>query len=958
MKKVLALLLVVAMVCGAFIPAFAATDAELAAEAQLQELGILNDDRADDSLTRAEMVVLLSRMLGEEAAAKDFPVAPSFADATGHWAANYIAWAESMAYVNGIEEPEGSGTFVFEPDSVVTLQQYQAVLLRALGYEVAYADVPAKALELGLVVTAADPTNLKRGETSILTVAALETEMADGSQTLAAKLGMVADLAIVSAEQTDKDEFTVTFNQAVTEGTFSVLRGKVNTSVEEVTFDGAAATVTMQREIRKDFDYKITFGTLEATVAGQESEVSAIEFPYDYANLESYAAATHAVVYYEVKDQFGNDVTDESSVQGNLNFYSIGTPDRSVKGQITIMNTGSTWLLGMPIVVNAVYNDTKGNVVTATKTFEIAGPIKLSELVLGDVQNIGDKDDQQILKDKTSAAGVSTDAQKKDYFWAIPVTALNQYGDAVPKTYFTALSNVVSESGVDTLWYADKDGNVYLKLDKFASPSDSVDETVNTTAFVTVVDTNSGLNATTTFDIPKAGISDLKVMGPVDEVIGNEKAEFEFEAYDAYGNAITEYDTIIKDDVKVNGTSVLEGSYTQGQWSFVEEVLTGNALLKYYANSNTSSYASPQYATFTINNKVSQVSFSVAKDRQTEAIMGFDADDADELVYVIGTYGSTEYTFDKADFVFVDQYGKEKTNSITDGMTLEFQKDGETATTASVVLAGINPLTTAESVKYTARIRNADGDMVDEFEFDVKYVAQEDVDSVKVTEIGTLYVVPQATSAASTETAIYDKKVKLTAEVDGDTAVMPTEGLNLTVTALGGNVKVNDTIYVYAWDPTGDAGELDNDKTYTRTVLTAYDFDGKPVTEAQEVTIDSTEPKAESVVVKLDEDLENAELEGNVLAIAKANLAATVNLLTVDNDSFFFELENQYGVHDAADASYVYLTVDKYATGAHGTYSVTTAGVLTATSPQSGDEFSITVVTDSGLTNTLKVEVK
>jgi hypothetical protein len=923
MKKVLALLLVFAMVCGAFIPAFAATDAELAAEAQLQELGILNDDRADDSLTRAEMVVLLSRMLGEEAAAKDFPVAPSFADATDHWAANYIAWAESMAYVNGIEKPAESGIFVFEPDSVVTLQQYQAVLLRALGYEVAYADVPAKALELGLVVTAADPMNLKRGETSILTVAALETEMADGSQTLAAKLGMVADLAIVSAEQTDEDQFTVTFNQAVTEGTFSVMRGKVATAVEEVEFDGTVATLTMERTIRDGFDYTIEISGIEAIVAGQDSEVSAINFLYDYANLKAYDESQIAVVYYEIVDQFGNDVTKAN--YGETTFYSIGDVTKT-EGSIEV-ETSSQWLLGTPMIVNAVYNDGAGIIVTATQTFEISGPIKLSELALGAPVNIGDEDDdQEIMAGKEDS---------DDYKWVLPVTALNQYGDAVADAY--AIANLqLNESNLEGVSFdLDEDDNLVAVVDL------EDDESENVSAFVTVVDINSGLNDSVFFDVPKAGVADFKVLGPVDEVIGDEDAAFEFEAYDAYGNEITDFDdlTDAASDVTYSGSDTIGTSEAgDDSWYYSENALTGEVTLNFVAPSNEETYATPKYFTFQINNKVSQVSFSVNSNRKTVGVVGLD-EDTDVLFVVDTAEGTASVASDG--LVYVDQYGKE-TNEST--FPVDFAWDTTSAGTASI------DLSTAASTDYTVTVLDGD-DTVDEFEFTVEVYDQDEVDEVTVSELGTLYA-----TTSDAQVSLYEKDVELTGIVDGKEVVMPSD-ITIGLQVLGGNlatggVATAPTVYAMDWavDP-----ELEEDETYTRTVLTTFTFDGMK-TLVQEVTVDTTLPAAESIVADYDDDVDGVELDGNVLSITVDEFEALTNLFDTDA-AFFFELENQYGVHDVADVSYIYYTVEEGTPTISIDNSGETVGNITA-DVDSDDEIMITAVTDSGLTVTVTVEIK
>jgi len=932
MKKLLALLLVFAMVCGAFIPAFAATDAELAAEAQLQELGILNDDRADDSLTRAEMVVLLSRMLGEEAAAKDFPVAPSFADATDHWAANYIAWAESMAYVNGI------GDGMFAPDAVVTLQQYQAVLLRALGYEVAYADVPAKALELGLVVTAADPMNLKRGETSILTVAALETAMADGSQTLAAKLGMVAELAIVSAEQTDTDAFTVTFNQAVTEGTFSVMRGKVVTAVDEVEFDGATATLTMVREIRDGFDYTIAIGDLEAVVAGEESVVSSISFPYDYANMVSFETPEEIVVYYEVADQFGNDVTEDVDVT----FYSVGlSGDVQHDGDVHI-STSNAWLIGTPVVVNGVYNDGEGVVVTAVKTFEIASPIKLAELVIGAPVNLGEEADG-IMKGQDW-----TTDDEEDFYWALPLTALNIYGDQVPAEYFDM--DYFTTSGVDIDDVEEVDDALYLPLTDWND-----DENENTTAFVTVIDLNSGLNDSETFIIPKAGVSEFKAIGPVDEVIGTETVEIEFEAYDYYGNEITDEDDLA--DVKVGSDYIADG-FPGDQWEFVTDTFTDEVTLEYTAESNDSAYATPVFYTFTVENtaSVSQLNFSVSEDRRPIDIQGFDGDE--ELLYASGASVAVSVE----NLVFIDQYGDEMDIDDINGLDYYATIDLGTATDSNVEFEANE----ADDFDYTAYLFEGDETDTDEatgeFEFTVEVIDVDDIDEFVVDEIATMFAgYAEGSDDVATK---YTVELELTGMYNGDEVVLPMD-TDLMLEAYPEDYLATEGAVLVAHDIMTD----DEDDDETAVVLVKYDINDGEANGVFERAVDlsGVAPAAETLEIDINEDADyDVEISGNAVKTDINNLSDTLKIVADDDDEemgteptlLFFEATDQYGVVTDEIYSYVYVVEDGDNDSDFGTYTVDQAGYLLITDePQDGDVFSITAVTESGLTQTIEVEV-
>ena len=920
MKKVLALLLVFAMVCGAFIPAFAATDAEMAAEAQLQELGILNDDRADDSLTRTEMVVLLSRLLGEEAAAMDFPVAPSFTDATGHWGANYIAWAESMAYVNGI----GGG--LFAPDAFVTAEQMEIVILRALGY----ADDATDAPDIQAFLADGEFT---RGAASVMIVGSLELPMADGSQTLGAKLGMVAELAIVSAEQTDTDEFTVTFNQAVTEGTFSVMRGKVATSVDEVEFDGATATLTMVREIRDGFDYTIAIGDLEAVVAGTDSEVSAINFLYDYANILAYDDADTLVVYYEITDQFGNDVTEDAD--SLTTFYTIGGGLSGIDGELQIGDEDTTWLIGMPVVVNAVYNDENGIVVTAVKTFEISGPIKLSELALGAPVNLGEETDG-IMKGQTWS-----DDEDDDYFWALPLTALNQYGDQVPASYFDG-ANYITESGVIVDDVVEVDDALYVPIDDY---EDAMNE--NTTAFVTVIDLNSGLNDSITFVLPKAGVSEFKAIGPTDEVIGGETATIEFEAYDYYGNEITDQDDL--DDVNVGSDLISDDA----DWAFATDAFTDEITLEYEAEDNDSSYSTPVFFTFTVENtaSVSQLNFSVSENRKPIDIQGFDGDE--ELLYASGA--TVAVSVDT--LVFIDQYGEDMDLTEIEALGYYAAIASGSSTTSSVDFYAFE----ADDYDYTVYLfENGEIDTDEatgEFEFTVEVIDVDDIDEYTIDEIAAMYA---EFEAAPAEVATkYTVEVELTGLYNGDEVVLPNNVSLELETYPSTNLTTDGAASLIAFDL-----EDDEDEDTTAVVLVKYDINNGEETGVFERTVElsGVVPAAETLEVALNEDANDVEISGNTVEILAGNLVNGMDIASDDDqdepDMFYFEATDQYGVVTDEVYSYFYVVEDGDNDSSFGTYDVDQFGHLEITGTMfDGDVFTVTAVTESGLTQSIEVEV-
>ncbi len=85
--------------------------------------GYNNRYRPDDTMTRAELVTILWRAMGEPQPAK----AATFTDLTQDWYCTAIAWAEENQLVNGV----GNGKF--DPQGTLTRQQTVTILHRLAG---------------------------------------------------------------------------------------------------------------------------------------------------------------------------------------------------------------------------------------------------------------------------------------------------------------------------------------------------------------------------------------------------------------------------------------------------------------------------------------------------------------------------------------------------------------------------------------------------------------------------------------------------------------------------------------------------------------------------------------------------------------------------------------------------------------------------------------------------------
>lgn len=190
-KKTLAMAIVLVMVIGAMVPAFAlpadveGTDYESSA-AMLGALNIMVGDaetgnfRPDDAIKRSEFAKLAVLSLGLESAAQAATSYSMFPDVVdNHWALGYINVAAGQGII------VGDDTGNFRPDDTITYAEALTILVRSLGYKDSFlqgnwpANFISKAAELDIT----DGVNMNtsqaatRGNVALLLVNTLETEV-------------------------------------------------------------------------------------------------------------------------------------------------------------------------------------------------------------------------------------------------------------------------------------------------------------------------------------------------------------------------------------------------------------------------------------------------------------------------------------------------------------------------------------------------------------------------------------------------------------------------------------------------------------------------------------------------------------------------------------------------------------------------------------------------------------
>jgi len=229
MKKGLSLLVAFALVFSLFSSvAFAATTPSEAGQ-KLKSLGIIKGDQngdlmLDENWKRQDVAVLLARLLGQEDEAYNWPKTHTYADVrsdnsradgTGYYD-GFLSWARENGYMIGHSDTE------FGFDDPITVKEFLTVILRALGYDPDFSsgEVEKLAVELGLVEEGTDFSAVAtRGDTFVIIVTALDTEVAGTGQKLGTVLGLpgyeVTDPAVTGVTALNLKQVKVTFNKPV-----------------------------------------------------------------------------------------------------------------------------------------------------------------------------------------------------------------------------------------------------------------------------------------------------------------------------------------------------------------------------------------------------------------------------------------------------------------------------------------------------------------------------------------------------------------------------------------------------------------------------------------------------------------------------------------------------------------------------------------------------------------------
>ena len=390
LKKLLAVIMTVALIASMMVPALAAGTYESEA-AKLKEIGLFvgttKTDGSTDFLLGSELyrdqaMILIIRALGEEKAAlalTDAEVAETLAnvvdaDKIASWAKKYAAYAlkEKLTYgVGGVE----AGKIKFGPDATIDGTDFTILLLRALGYStVSKTTVLDVVVEAGVLsqidaiaALSAKPYYrdfaahtifgaVKNGETAD-GESFIETLIAAGAvdAAKAAAAGFIAPapttLEVVGASATNLKEVVVTFNTALDEDSAETI-SYYDVEDEDVVSatlnaDGKAVTLLIQDTLTNqgEFDVTVSEGVKSAAGIALADEVTKTISVFDVTIPSVISAEQTGPDTFEVtfSEPVQTPTSENFSVDGGTLFIqSITTGDNFYTATIQLYSTLST----------------------------------------------------------------------------------------------------------------------------------------------------------------------------------------------------------------------------------------------------------------------------------------------------------------------------------------------------------------------------------------------------------------------------------------------------------------------------------------------------------------------------------------------------------------------------------------------------------------------------------------
>jgi hypothetical protein len=668
LRKLLAVVVVVAMMATFMIPAFA-QEAELSDVEICEKLGMLKgtgDGVTVEYLTspteRNQAAIMFLRLQGLEDEALAYDGEDNFDDADELWSGGQAI----LAYLKANPELgwQGVGDNKFEPRATIDAKSYYKVMLEALGYkqevDFLWSNVLEFAAEKGLSAIA-PVEEVTNAEIAAATVEALKATVKDSEQTLIEKLvadGVVTEEAAVevglisgeltaSVAVTGAKKLTVTFNKAVddTKAAFTVKKGGISVNVSSKTFadDKKSVVLELAGKITAG-DYTVvvsglTDTALEATVTAVDEKVAEITISENAVFVDSSTA--HA--YYTALNQYGEDITATVTLTAASSASTVNLTPSS--GLIAFSYVPpSTVKVGDKVSITIV--DTN-SATSASKVLTVSDKSGVSEMEV----TLYNADGETLTADSTVTDFKLVIDAKDQYGNKMDATALNaDLLVTVSDTTVVSVNGYNASASTATFTTTKIDG-----VDKATLPLAAGALKAGTTK-VTFISKNTG--KVSHFDIVvKDGVvvDTISLIAPSVAAVG-ENAVIQIDARDKDGNAVNKVSEFAGTNVNVTstaGTSApVPGGFKMNPSTGKVELVIPSAFL------GTAKGRATVFVT-TETLKIVQIQLDVKDKAVPTTFVGFKSTSK----VVPNLYNNESVTFDLNDIIVEDQYGRVMSSS-------------------------------------------------------------------------------------------------------------------------------------------------------------------------------------------------------------------------------------------------------------------------------------------------------
>lgn len=566
LKKLLSVIVVVAMLVTMMIPAFAEettakTDVEIC-----QALNVLKgegDGLTDEYLasqpTRKQAAMMFLRLKGLEEEALAFNGTENFADAKDADA----YWTPVLAYLYANQDLgfEGVGDSKFDPNGLMTAKAYYKVMLVALGYEYnsdfEWANVNSFAASKGLTKNL-DVAAFTVNDLAAATVEALQATVNGTEATLIAKLVEDGAVAVEDAEASgiytapvetlpevesvtaiSAKALKVTFTKAIdtTGVTFSIKRGStVVVLTAAFSDDKTSATLTSTiKLVAGDYTVTVNGANLEegknvGTVKVEAEKETALNIL-----TETVSIADTSKVAFEVKNQYGEVMNVTSSSAGLVSTAYDKTPKADGTG------TGSITLT--PVAGKAEFTGNFASALTVVDGDEILVTISykgLSAVKTVIAKAVATLTSFELVAPSPIAGKTRITAGETI---ELPYNAVDQYGAAYKLPAYIANTDAVNDQETIGDWLFTSSNTAVVDVDSLTIDTNGkftfVAAGAGTTKIIAVNKKTGGITTADVEVFAAAAADSISLTAPSALVVAGEKVKVPYSVFDQFGAEVS-----------------------------------------------------------------------------------------------------------------------------------------------------------------------------------------------------------------------------------------------------------------------------------------------------------------------------------------------------------------------------------------------------------------------------------